>query len=100
MRREFGLTAVMKLTARLPGQVQRLQTLLTKMVRSPALEVQTRSAEYSRMFDLEAGLRSQVSMEHAAVWGSNMQKSPLTVRHTSQPSAIMHTWYVYICLPS
>ena len=50
----------MKLTARMPGQVQRLQTLLAKHGRSAALEVQSRSAEYSRMFKLDGGVRGQV----------------------------------------
>jgi hypothetical protein len=58
--REYALTAVMKLTARYPNQLQRLQALLGRHMRSSALEVQSRSAEFGRMFKLQAGTRSQV----------------------------------------
>jgi hypothetical protein len=58
--REYALTAVMKLTARYPNQLQRLQALLGRHMRSSALEVQSRSAEFGRMFKLQQGVRSQV----------------------------------------
>ncbi len=60
VRRDFGLTTAMKLTARFPAQVPRLQALMSKGLRSPALEPQTRSAEYTRMFKLDANVRAQV----------------------------------------
>ncbi|KAL6763207.1 adaptin N terminal region-domain-containing protein [Haematococcus lacustris] len=58
--REYALTAVMKLTARLPGQLQRLQTLIGRHTRSAALESQSRCAEYGRMFKLSASVRAQL----------------------------------------
>ncbi len=41
-------------------QLPRLQVLLSKSLRSAALEVQSRSAEFSRVFKLEGGVRAQV----------------------------------------
>uniref|UniRef100_A0A7S0S2A3 AP-1 complex subunit gamma n=2 Tax=Chlamydomonas leiostraca TaxID=1034604 RepID=A0A7S0S2A3_9CHLO len=58
--REYALTAAMKLTARLPGQVPRLQALLARFNRSAALEVQSRSSEYTRMFKLAPPMRAQL----------------------------------------
>jgi AP-1 complex subunit gamma-1 len=48
--REFALTAAMKLTARMPGQVVRLRQLVARYQGSVALEVQQRSCEFGRIF--------------------------------------------------
>lgn len=40
--KEFALTCLMKLTARLPSQLNRLKLLLDRQGKSPLLEVQTR----------------------------------------------------------
>mmetsp|Transcript_5047 Transcript_5047/g.14511 ORF Transcript_5047/g.14511 Transcript_5047/m.14511 type:complete len:886 (-) Transcript_5047:647-3304(-) len=48
--REYALTALMKLSARLPGTVASVQELVGSYVASPALEVQTRACEYSASF--------------------------------------------------
>mmetsp|Transcript_434 Transcript_434/g.1115 ORF Transcript_434/g.1115 Transcript_434/m.1115 type:complete len:863 (+) Transcript_434:107-2695(+) len=58
--REHALTAAMKLTARYPSEVSRLKTLLTKHNRSPALEVQSRSTEYTTMFKMDPAVRTQL----------------------------------------
>eukprot|EP00983_Pelagomonas_calceolata_P099470 1158458-Pelagomonas_calceolata.AAC.13 len=62
--REHALTAAMKLTARYPSEVSRLKTLLTKHNRSPALEVQSRSTEYTTMFKMDPAVRTQLTTTH------------------------------------
>jgi len=69
MCREHALTAAMKLTARLPSQAPRLQAMLNKHMRCSALEVQSRSAEYSIMFKLDSTVRSQVSSARVVMCG-------------------------------
>mmetsp|Transcript_34996 Transcript_34996/g.77859 ORF Transcript_34996/g.77859 Transcript_34996/m.77859 type:complete len:861 (-) Transcript_34996:442-3024(-) len=57
--REYALAAAMKLTARLPNQVARLKALVQRYGTSSQLEVQARSAEFSRMF-LHERIRPQL----------------------------------------
>ncbi|MEW5304167.1 MAG: hypothetical protein WDW36_006798 [Sanguina aurantia] len=74
--KEFALTCLMKLTARLPSQLGRLKLLLDRQGKSPLLEVQTRSCEYKAMFKYDA-LRPQLlermpaldESEYAAITG-------------------------------
>ncbi|KAK9838207.1 hypothetical protein WJX84_012119, partial [Apatococcus fuscideae] len=60
--REYTLTALMKLSARLPDQLPRIQAVLEKQKGSVQLEVQTRSCEYGRIFKYDA-IRPQL-LEH------------------------------------
>jgi AP-1 complex subunit gamma-1 len=48
--REYALTALAKLAARLPASAERIKGVVGAHRQSAALEVQTRSVEYSRLF--------------------------------------------------
>ncbi|KAK9814370.1 hypothetical protein WJX72_004689 [[Myrmecia] bisecta] len=60
--REYALTALMKLAARVPEQTQRIKATIERQTGSTFLEVQARSCEYSKIFGLEA-IRAQL-LEH------------------------------------
>lgn len=48
--KEYAITALMKLAARLPASAPRVSSLLAPYRANPWLEVQTRSVEYMQLF--------------------------------------------------
>lgn len=52
--REYALTALAKLEPRLPGSAERIKASVAAFRQSSQLEVQTRSVEYSRLFNYGA----------------------------------------------
>lgn len=48
--REYILTALMKLSAKLPSQLDQIQDIVGNFRESPLLELQQRSCEYMNMF--------------------------------------------------
>ncbi|KAK9830950.1 hypothetical protein WJX81_001389 [Elliptochloris bilobata] len=53
-RREYALTALMKLAARFPDQADRIQAVLARHARSPQVEAQARAVEYGQLFGYDA----------------------------------------------
>ncbi|DBA97265.1 TPA: hypothetical protein ACH3X1_015011 [Trebouxia sp. C0004] len=60
--REYALTALMKLSTRLPDHSEHIQGIVEQYTGSSILEVQARSCEYSHMFKL-GGMRAAL-LEH------------------------------------
>lgn len=52
--REYALTALAKLVPRFPGSAERIKAMVAAYRQSSQLEVQTRSVEYSRLFNYPA----------------------------------------------
>lgn len=63
--REYALTALAKLEPKLAGSAERIRAAVAAHRASPALEVQTRSVEYSRLLGAAAPIGKQV---RAPVW--------------------------------
>eukprot|EP00877_Chromochloris_zofingiensis_P004784 jgi/Chrzof1/14306/Cz08g32120.t1 len=77
--KEYALTAVMKLTARLPDQVSRCAAIIERYQHSVQLEVQQRSCEYGRIFKHDA-IRSQLlermpALDESDYYGTNLADS-------------------------
>lgn len=64
--KQYALTALMKLTARLPAQVQRLRAVIDRYRNSLHLEVQARSCEFHHLFKYD-NIRPQILERMPAV---------------------------------
>ena len=89
--REYALTALMKLAARFPGSAGRIKALIDQQTTSLQLEVQSRSVEFSRLFNFEA-IRPQVMehippLEESAYDASLEPAEPSTAAAAEQPAA-------------
>ncbi len=58
--KEYAITALMKLAARFPAQAQAIKAVIAQHASSIQLEVQSRSFEYTRLFNFDA-IRPQAS---------------------------------------
>lgn len=56
--REYALTAVMKLSARMPGEIGRIRTMVGSFADNMQVELQQRSAEYTLVFNQFNAMRN------------------------------------------
>jgi hypothetical protein len=90
--REYVLTALAKLVARFPGSAARLKEMVAAYRQSSQLEVQTRSVEYGRLFNLGSNIGPQVRVHSGTGKGCGLgmqlysPKGPLPAK----PDHIQH----------
>lgn len=74
--RVYALTALVKLSGRLPGQAARCAALIAEFRRSASLEVQSRAVEYGKIFDHAAiapQLLERMPPLDAAAWAAKRE---------------------------